>query len=73
MQKRPSQVKICTQARRRMVCGMAIMSWRISAAAAPMPAFSAFSFSKASTSSGGYSFVVKMVQSTAARKANAPK
>ena len=48
------------------------MSRKISEAAAPMPAFSAFILVKASMSSGGYSVVVKIVQSTAARKANAP-
>ena len=72
MQKRPSQVKICTQARRRMVCGIAITSWKISEAPATMPAFSAFILLKAFMSSGGYSRVVKTVQTTAARKTNAP-
>ena len=73
MQKKPSQVKICTQARRRMVGGMASTSWKISATAAPKLAFSAFIRRKASRSSGGCSRVVKMVQSTAAKKANAPR
>ncbi len=72
MQKNPSQVKICTHARRRMVRGMASTSWKISTTAARKPALSAFIRRKASRSSGGCSRVVKTVQSTAARKANAP-
>ena len=43
------------------------MSRKISDAAAAMPAFSAFILLKVSRSSGGYSVVVKIVQSTAAR------
>ncbi len=72
MQKKPSQVKICTHARRRIVGGMASASWRISAAAAPRPVFSAFIRRNASMSSGGCSRVVKTVHSTAARKTTAP-
>src|SRR5262249_62127852 len=72
MQNRPSHVKICTQARRRIVGGIAITSWTISDAAAPRPPRSAFIRLNAFMSAGGGSSVVAVVQRTAAGENTPP-
>jgi hypothetical protein len=73
MQNRPNQVQTCTQASRLMVSGIWAIAERISRAPARRPAFSLCPRRKASRSSGGYSFVLTMVQRTAPRKATAPR
>src|ERR1035437_9245264 len=72
MQNRPSQVKICAHASCFMVKGISASAEKTSRAPPATPVFSAFIFLKASMSSGGYSFVVKTVHSTATRMATAP-
>ncbi len=72
MQKRPNQVQSCTGASSFMVRGISRRASRISWIVPATPSPLAFIARKASMSSGGYSRVVKIVQSTAPRKATAP-
>jgi hypothetical protein len=72
MQKRPNQVQSCTGARSFIVRGIARMASTISRTIPAKPSPLAFMARKASVSSGGYSLVVKIVQSTAPRKATEP-
>src|SRR5690348_16430405 len=73
IQKSPSQVKICTGASCRMVLGILAIESMISAALAVRPRFSPFLRRNGSGSSGGYSFVVTMVQRTAPKNRAAPR
>ena len=72
MQKRPNQVQICTGASCFMVSGIWPMASKISREAPANPSPFAFWARKASMSSGGYSRVVTIVQSTAPRNAAEP-
>src|ERR1035437_7421074 len=72
MQNRPSQVKICTHASCFIVEGISARAEMTSRVPPATPVFSAFIFLKTSMFSGGFSFVVKTVQSTATRMATAP-
>ena len=72
MQKSPNQVHTCTHASWRIVAGMLRMASLISATPPPIPTLLAFIAWNAAMSSGGYSFVVRIVHSTAPRNAAAP-
>src|SRR5689334_20493718 len=72
MQKRPSQVKICTTASCFIVRGISRMAEKISSRPLPIPRVSAFFLRKSSKFSGGYSFDVRTVHNTQSRKAAAP-
>src|SRR5690348_7878151 len=72
MQGSANQVKNCTTASCFIVVGISASDEAISANPPKQPLFSARKRRNASISSGGYSFVVSTVQSTAARKTIAP-
>src|SRR5438552_12277987 len=72
MQKRPSQVEICTRASWRIVSGIALIAARMSRAPAARPAVAAVRLRNSARSGGGFSPVVSMVYSTAPKNAAAP-
>ena len=72
MQNRPIQVANCTSASRRIVRGMARIAAPISRAPCSIPGLVAFWRRNASRFSGGYSFVVTIVQITHVKNAAAP-
>ena len=73
MQKRPSQVEICTSASCRMVSGICADAVEdLARAVRRCRALAFFCRWNAARSSGGYSFVVRIVYSTAPKNAAAP-